>query len=269
LSLVALGLAYQAAERYAEAQERFQAALDTPGWLDEDGKAVAWLMLGNSYLARAVKEYDAAYLPDAQAAFETALALDPTYARAQLGLASVLYSRAVGDLQVENIQPALLERAEAAYQAAGEMAAPQDANIKPKVEYALGLIATVRSYLLDDDRLDEAERHFETVVNEYRAGNAHLGRLAADAYAGLAAVAEKRGDVGRAVELYRQAAEEADPVPSAKADYYLGAGDLLLDSGMAEQARELYNEALAVGREHSDQAIVEQSRQRLESLPVQ
>jgi tetratricopeptide (TPR) repeat protein len=134
------------------------------------------------------------------------------------------------------------------------------------VEYALGQIATVRSYLSDGDWLAEAERHFEAVVAEYRAGNVHIGRLAADAYAGLATVAEERGDAERAVKLYRQAAEEANPVPSARAEYYLLAGDLRRDAGMIDSARELYQEALAVGREHSEQAIVDESRQRLESL---
>jgi tetratricopeptide (TPR) repeat protein len=272
LSLVALGLAYQVSERNDEAEQRFQAALDTPGWLDEDGKAVAWLMLGSSHLARAIKESEAAHLPDAQTAFETALELDPGYARAKLGLASVLYMRALGDLndvRMENVQLPLLDQAEAAYRAAGEMDAPADANIRPKVEYALGQIALLRSYVSGGDRLHEAEQHFNAVVAEYRAGNQHIGRLAADAHAGLATVAEKRGNVTRAVELYRQAAEDADVVPSAQAEYYLSAGDLLLDAGQAAQARELYNKALAVGREHSDQAIVDESRQRLDSVPVE
>jgi tetratricopeptide (TPR) repeat protein len=130
----------------------------------------------------------------------------------------------------------------------------------------LGQIAMARHYRTDAGWLDRAEEHYRAVVDEYAAGNTGLGRLAAVAYAALADVAAVRGDSDAAVALYLRATDEAEPSPTLKARFYLMAGDLRAAEDQIDAARELYERALAVGREASDQAIVDESQAAVESL---
>ena len=111
-----------------------------------------------------------------------------------------------------------------------------------------------------------AETHFWAVVDAYKAGNASLGQLAADAYAGLGTIAVFRKDTGGAIEFYRQAAEEAAPLPSRKAAYYRLAGDLYAKDGKSEAARKYYDKAMAVARQVSDQISVDEIKRRIEAL---
>ena len=150
LSLITVGLANYSAERYEDARQRFADAVKTPNWLDDDGKEIGYLMLGNTYLLQASKEKNAALLPAAQQAFSDSLKIDSGFARAQVGMATALYSQSLGDLahrSIYNLQLSLLDEADAAYTAALGMPAPAEANIPAKVDYGLGQIATLRCYI--------------------------------------------------------------------------------------------------------------------------
>jgi tetratricopeptide (TPR) repeat protein len=97
LSLIAIGMAYQSVDNYEQALQFFQRAEETPGWLDSAGKEVIYLLLGNAYARQASLQKSAQPLEAAAQAYEKALALNSQYARAQVGLASVICLQALGD----------------------------------------------------------------------------------------------------------------------------------------------------------------------------
>ncbi len=155
-------------------------------------------------------------------------------------MATALYSQSLGDLahrSIYNLQLSLLDEADAAYTVALGMAAPAEANIPAKVDYGLGQIATLRCYIGGDDWLLTAETHFWAVVDAYKAGNASLGQLAADVYAGLGTIAVFRKDTGGAIVFDCQAAEEAAPFPLAQGRV-LSPGRRPVRQGWQERSRQ-------------------------------
>lgn len=178
LAQFVVGLGYFANGDHSNATKYFQAAESTQGWEQHDGKELLYLFLGTAAL-------HGEDLAAAEAFYTQALQLNPTYARAQLGLGEVQFLRArQAACEPGQTDIAGVEQAATLYLSALEMAAPAEAKIAVKTAAFTG-----RAYLCltraGVDRRADAERELRAVINAYAHGNNGLRDLAAEAHANL------------------------------------------------------------------------------------
>jgi hypothetical protein len=106
------------------------------------------------------------------------------------------------------------------------------------------------------------------VIAWHGAGNARLGRLAAESWVGLALILETRPDSGDAGSRDRQAADAyrrsigLTEVPERKGELWGMLGDVHGRLGEVEQARTAYAEAMRLDPGNRDRY-----QRRLERLP--
>jgi len=113
-----VGLTYDLLGRSQEALETLRAAeIELTGWQDEDGKEILYFFIGRELLFLEQDE-------EAEEAFNTALRINPDYARAHIGLGSVYLWRAQRVAPAERLQePNDLQRALDAYETGRQLAA--------------------------------------------------------------------------------------------------------------------------------------------------
>jgi tetratricopeptide (TPR) repeat protein len=268
LGLITVGLSYYATDDQEKALDYFTQAEATEGWLRTAGKEVAYVLLGNAGSALISQENSAEYVSTTLDYYNTALSINPTYARAKVGQASVLYIIALGDPAVpswDTVDLDLLDQAAAAYEAALDLGdPPESANIETKVHFGLGQIYLVRAIVVGEDWLDRAEAEFEQVVEAYDGGNTQIVNYAAHAYARLGAIARLRDDTEAAIERYTRATELASP--HYQAYYYTRLGEVHAAAGQTDRAIEAYAEAMGIAEFYGDEESATKYNARLNEL---
>jgi tetratricopeptide (TPR) repeat protein len=273
LSLITVGLAYYSIDDFEKASDYFSQAEAMEGWYA--GKEVLYLLLGNASSRRASQENSTEYLDATAAYFDTALTINPAYARAMVGKAGVLYLQAMGDPNKrpsEEIDLDKLDEAAAHFKAALELGeSPASANIEAKVHFGLGHVYVGRLlYALDIGNdwaasLAKARDEFQEVVQEYKDGNIQIANLAGHAYARLGMMARVEGETEKAVELYASAIELVSPYYQSY--YYTRIGEVYCGAQKMELAIESYEEAIdiAIFYNVKEQVVITYT-QRLEEL---
>ena len=268
LSLIAIGMAYQSVDNYEQALQFFQRAEETPGWLDSAGKEVIYLLLGNAFARQASLQKSAQPLEAAAQAYEKALALNSQYARAQVGLASVIYLQALGDPNnpaLDTIDTTRLQKAQDLFQQAPTLKdAPESAQISVKVHFGLGQVYLMRDQVDGGGWIEQARGEFEVVTQTYEAGNQAISDLAAQAYARLALIAALQNDLSGAVENYQKAIAIASPYYQAY--YNARLGEAYSAGGQAEQAIGAYEEAVRIAEFYGYAESANQYAARLKEL---
>jgi tetratricopeptide (TPR) repeat protein len=268
------GLAYYSADNFLHAREQFQAAVAVNGWFDSAGKEVAYLLIGNAdvrYISKVSQKITAEdyqkYSQEAGQSYAHALEINPQYARAAVGQASVLFMRALGDPSEKSahVDAAVLDQAEKAYQAALSLAdAPPSANIPAKVHFGLGQIAFTRSQLLNVDSLAKAGDEFTQVVKEFDQGNSSVRDLASHALARLAWIATQKGDFPAAIQYARRSIAIASPYYQGR--YQALLGDIYMAAKDPQNARAAYQLANEIASSNGDEDTVNQTAQILKSM---
>jgi len=198
LRRIVAGLGEFRVGNYDAAYARFFEATRVARWRDEEGKEIAYLLMGAARLRKLSPQLALPerrfYLDEADSAFARAQALNPQYARSHLGLGAVAMGRAdIARLAQEPEEratlAALLETVRQHYSAAQSATdQPAGAFVTAKADYGLAQV-----YLLGVETqhanasLSEASAAFGRVVATYTssssldllwlAGNAH-GQLA-------------------------------------------------------------------------------------------
>jgi tetratricopeptide (TPR) repeat protein len=221
LRYLVTGLAHFYDGQYDQAWADFGTAATEPGWADDEGKEVAYLLLGaarlSAYGPGATTDQAAEALGAAQAAFAEAYRINPGYARSHLGLGGVALAQA--QLSRPADEAKLLE-AKTWYEASAKAPdQPASAYIAVKSDFGLGQVYLVGLHARPEAwPADEARRKLESVVRAYEtqpsadlawyAGQAHcgLGRLVGEAGDYAAMVAECR----RAIDLLKTTHDPPD-----------------------------------------------------------
>jgi tetratricopeptide (TPR) repeat protein len=268
LTLVTIGLAYYAADDFERALDYFTQAESTEGWLQNAGKEVIYLLLGNANARLASKEKSTDPLKASYDHYETALAINPTYARAKVGQAGVLYLMALGDPEdqsFDSVNLSKLDQAATTFQAAvGLGDPPESANIETKVHFGLGQIHFVRAIATGGNWLPQAESEFLKVVQDYEGGNARVVELAGHAYARLGVIARLEGDMDAAAESYLCATQLVSPYYQAY--YFTRLGEVYAAAGESDAAIEAYTEALRIAEFYGDNENAIEYSERLREL---
>jgi tetratricopeptide (TPR) repeat protein len=270
LGLITIGLSYYATDDYKRALDYFVKAENTEGWVRTAGKEVVYVLLGNASAGLTSKAKSTEYLTTTREYYDRALDIDPTYARAKVGQAGVLYIMALGDPSVlswDTVDLGMLDEAAAAYEAALNLGdPPESANIETKVHFGLGQIYFVRAMVVGGDWLVQAEAEFEQVVEAYESGNTRIMNYAGHAYARLGAIARLRGDIDAAVEDYTRATELVSPY--YQAHYYTRLGEVYAAVCQTDRAAAAYEEAIWVAEKFGEDESVEKYSARLNDLQL-
>jgi tetratricopeptide (TPR) repeat protein len=271
LNLITIGLAYYSVDDYQSASRYFEQASNESRWLESSGKEVAYLLLGNAYIGRASKEDDNQYLPPAEQSYAEALRINPRYGRGLVGIANVLYLEALGSLQDIEIDPAKLEEASAFTEKALALKdQPESANIPAKAHFNLGQIAWARyqAKVPGEDWSERARREFTFVTQEYEEGDKALETYAAHAYfrLGLIEYAQNKSDtsVETAIAWIRKAIALAPPF--YKGEYSITLGNIYMNIGQNDMARQAYQEALGIAESNGDANSADKYQEMLEAL---
>jgi tetratricopeptide (TPR) repeat protein len=149
-------------------------------WTDASGRKLLYVFLGNASGKRG-------QLSLAQQYYAQALKIDPTYDRAQLGLAEVLFQRAQGSCGARTANITGLRAALAAYQELAKRDKSAVEGLSSKVALGIGRTYLCLSQAKVIDGWAQARAQFQIVVNNYsRRRSTVLRELAAEGYAGIA-----------------------------------------------------------------------------------
>lgn len=172
LRYLVTGLANFYSGKYEQAWADFGTAVAEPGWADDEGKEVAYLLIGAAKLRtyRSNQEFErrAEVLRDAYEAFTAAYQLNPNYARAYLGIGAVYLAQATF---TETLNFEALNDARDWYAASLSVSGqPESAAVPVK-----GFHGLAQTYLKEYEASGvqsaalEARRGFEQVLQEYQA----------------------------------------------------------------------------------------------------
>jgi len=247
LSQFVIGLSYYATGQYQAAERYFREADAVAGWDDRDGKEVVYLLLGHTALM--LDDLD-----QARAYYEKSLAVNPEYARARLGLASVIYRKAKGPgvCAEGQVDARGLREAIRGFQGAVEARfKPESADIPMKSTLLTGLAQLCLSQARVEQDWGPAETAFRQVIADAKQGGDRTADLAARAHANLALAywqrpaedqATKDEDRRAAVQEYRSAISMSQrPKSQALYDYMLG--QLYAEMRECSRSREAFEEA--------------------------
>jgi tetratricopeptide (TPR) repeat protein len=238
LGLITLGLAHYAFEDYDQAKEFFTRALATEGWLEEDGKEVAYLLRGNATAMQASVQKTQQGVDESLADYEQALRIKPNYGRALLGKGGAIYQQAFRDPahapSADNLDPDLLSRAEQIFQQVLALTdQPLNADLPAKAHFALGQAYETQAEFGDTSLPEKAHLEYQQVVDEYKrqiAANPEepsaIELIAGHAYARLGLLSVVNGGYFEAEDDYRQAIQLVGP--TYKAIYTANLGEALL-----------------------------------------
>jgi tetratricopeptide (TPR) repeat protein len=240
LNLITMGLVYFASDNYPRAMDYFQQAIDLPNWLDDAGKEVAYLLMGNARTRQASRLLDTSQVPQAIDDYDTALEIrekyyDATYGRALVGKASATYVLAFLDPQnpptPETLDHDRLTEAEMLFnQALALEEQPESSRLPQKIAFGLGQIYQTKHLLGETNMLEKARQQYQSVVEAYQdsikaeqesrnsanedepvLGDVTLRELASFAYARLALIEADQKSYDRAVELFDLSIGTASP----------------------------------------------------------
>jgi tetratricopeptide (TPR) repeat protein len=205
LAQFVIGLSYYAADPPAvdQAASRFQAALETDGWADGDGKEVLYLFLGNvaglrGNLDSAAENY--------RRSFESS---GEGYARALVGLAEVSYQQGRQQCSENAVDRQRLESSLRLYSQALTLDAPSLADIDVKVALGRGRVYRCLSQSLIEDDWNQAANELRFVISAFEGGNLRVRELASIAHGELAlVVAPESPTADGARESYEEAIVE-------------------------------------------------------------
>lgn len=164
ISSFARGLGAFNQNRYDDAQQYLAASISE----NEDSSRAQWRKVVNLFrgsAAGSLGQYD-----EAETYFDQALAIDPTYARALLGKAQMVFLRArkectqESQTDVEGLQQALR-----LYEQASTVRAEPEAEIQVKVNYFSGAPALCLGIATHDQTLAIPLHSFSAVIDEYLA----------------------------------------------------------------------------------------------------
>ena len=277
LNQVIFGLSYFSVDDYELAAGFFQKALEMKGWPDTDGKEVVHLMLGNALIRQAAQVNDPALLDEAERHYKKALEMAPDQIRAVLGLASVVQSRAVGDMQAvdpKSYDEALLAQAEQLYLDALQMAKEADSgreeasdalqDVQTKVDFGIGQIYYNR-WLRDGGKpWEEAFNRLTAVVNAHNSGLVYQPYRAGRAYGYLAHIERQRHDLAKAAEDYDQAIKLSSPV--WQVFYSCRYAQLYCSEEKEVEAAKMLQAAIDTARLHGYSSLVDYYTPRLAQL---
>jgi hypothetical protein len=205
LAQFVLGLQRMDVGGYAEASDLFEQA--SSGLEPGKGREVVYLYLGTAAGKRGL-------LAEAAAAYESALADRPGYARAQLGLAEVHFAQGRGTCTAASARVRLLRRAQREYALAGAARGQGGAaDISTKATLGVGRTEVCLAQSGNGGSWKRARAHLAAVIESYEGGNERLRELASLAYAALAIVdlreggASSRDDYQRAIADLEKAYE--------------------------------------------------------------
>lgn len=166
MSRLTIGLLYDLIGDSNTALDVFQKTNSDLRWDDRDGKEILYYFIGKQYLY--LKQ-----LPQARAAFEKALSLNPDYARAHIGLGSTYYESAQ-DLAspVDRLQNPDLAHAMDEYQQALTLARrQQDRRVELQAHFALGTAYRLKGEaFLFQNQLDQADSFLDLTIQEINRG---------------------------------------------------------------------------------------------------
>jgi len=284
-----IGLAEYSLDDYDAALQHFQAAEAEKFWLKSQGKELVYLMIGNAYLRKAgqvfllTDETHQEYLGQAQSAYEQALSVNPTYARGQYGLASVLYQQALGSLDRVEYDLERLSAAEKRYRDLLSLPdLPPSAHIPGLVHFGLGQIYMARGFygrsLVENNAANElpaglnppqqefsgAAQEFEQVIALQEAGEDALLSLASQAHANLGMLARLDGDFAGAVEQIEKAIDLASPYYRVR--FYALLGDTYRIAGDSKRAIQAYTDGIAYAETTADEKSIEQLQEILKKI---
>lgn len=265
LSLLTMGLAHYAIDDFEQALIYFGDAEKTEGWFRNAGKEVIYLLMGNAYVRwdsqRHCVENSDGHLEEAWSQFDAALEINPTYARAQIGLAGVLRQMALEGVFNDSFAKTNLDRldeATSAYETAIHLGdPPESANIETKVHFGLGQVYNARflhALVTGGDwstPMSQARDEFEQVIGEYDGGNERGKNLAGHAHARLGSLARLEKDFETAVKHYTLAISLTTPYYQAY--YSTRLGEVYVDEGQIELAIQAYDEAIAITEFHGSE----------------
>ncbi len=209
LTMISTGLSYQSMHQEKEALLHFEAALaqHCPGGL---GCEVLYLFAGNAAGQNGENDLAEKY-------FNSALAEDPEYSRARIGLGSVYFQRALQDFaesqKVEDLDLELLERSIKTYESAlTARNRPESADIELKVNLYLGRCYYLQAFAGVEDSYEEALDKYQAVTLVYETETdervkTRIQELAGEAYGLQGRIYQDRGEKELAIEAYQKAVE--------------------------------------------------------------
>ena len=184
-----IGLTRLKADDATDALRWFQSAIDGAAqWESLEGSEVFHLYAGSAHLRLAASSESSPPTPELDAArssYETALALEPGYARAMIGLAEVRFQTSSGACFEGTTDDIGLLDALGQYQevarknAAAELQAPESARIENKAALGLGRVMVCRSQAGSADDWDQARAELTSVIEAYEGGQTDTAELAA------------------------------------------------------------------------------------------
>jgi tetratricopeptide (TPR) repeat protein len=267
LAALVLGMSELRGARYDAADEYLETAATR--WGDAPGKEVVYLFRGG---AAAVSHR----LDDAERWFNEALALNPSYGRARMGLAEVAFQRAKGSCEWEDpsVDAEGLMHALDEYRAAGT--ATDDGGAVSAVARARLGMARIYACMgqagIGGDSWAAAEREATAVISAYEAGDELLRELAAEAHAVRAITRlpfegdpEREAALQRAEQDLRAAIDLARYV-GRRAAYRAELARVLALQGRNEDARNEYDNAI---NEEPDADDRDRYRQLRDALPAE
>jgi tetratricopeptide (TPR) repeat protein len=251
LTFITYGLADYVVGRYKEAESQFGEAQRVKAW---DNPDVISVMLGNA----ALKQHD---WVNAEAHYRQALETNPLHSRAYIGLGSVLYEQALGDIRTETyetVDSELLNQCIETYQRALDpgLDHPPLADVSTKAHFSLGqaylLGAQVEAEAGNEDASERALilaiQAFETVIQDYGDGdNARVKELAAYAHARLGLIYRLTRQFETAITEYEAALTLLPPldrVREHKASYEAALGDIYVRLNQPSEAVDWYERAV-------------------------
>jgi tetratricopeptide (TPR) repeat protein len=216
-------------------------------------------------------------LDDAERWFREALALNPSYGRARMGLAEVAFQRAKGSCERDDpsVDAAGLSHALEEYRAAGTATDDPGGAVAALARARVGMAriyACMGQAGIGGDSWTAAEAEAAAVISAYEAGDQLLSELAAEAHAVRALTRLPfEGDPDRATALQRAEEDLKAAVSLAK---YVGrraayraelARVLSMQEGKTNEAREQYEQAIFEEPDADDRARYERARDALNS----
>ncbi|RLC71946.1 MAG: hypothetical protein DRI81_17015 [Chloroflexi bacterium] len=218
LARITVGLAYYSVRDFKTALSFLQSAGEIQEWEDDEGKEVLYLLVGNA--AGRIGDLELA-----RTYHQQALSLDPEYARAYVGLASVYYMSALKPYE-ETGSPMktdlnLLSLAITTYKQAAQAAhQPPLSDIPVKVHFGLGQCYFMLVYSGNEELFAPAIVEFEAVIEAHADGaNPRVLEMAAESYARLGLIYDLSGHSNWAIENYQKAASLLKDNPERQALY--------------------------------------------------
>ena len=209
------GLAYLSASNPDAATHSFQEAIrEAKSCGPFNGQEVL-------YLFAAVTNYLQGDFEQAAENIDSALSLNPEYARAYIARGNIYYIQALPSWDQAKLGKALSEY-ERALEAQDH---PAGAYIREKGNVSLGNIYVIRAQQTNDPELfAKAIDHYGQVVAQYeKTRNERIRGLAAIAYFGLGAAYERQKDYTQATDAYQRCIDLAsDPELKSRAERQLG-----------------------------------------------